>query len=205
MGLELTTLGEIIGSEAKNNAADIFLFVRWLYEGNELLRQLPFNELYDSIDTQFGITGIDGIKYNASQAQARSQTNTENISALDSRIDDLEEADVSWSEVTEKPSTFAPSAHDHDDFYLSPTWASWIGDGTSALYNYIYCRIAGFSENDTFRSNQIREGYISRSEGLSLVVEENMPREDSIRWYFQTIGVDPDRAISAINAMGSMY
>ena len=32
MGLELTTLGEIIGSEAKNNAADIFLFVRWLYE-----------------------------------------------------------------------------------------------------------------------------------------------------------------------------
>ena len=131
MGLELTTLGEIIGSEAKNNAADIFLFVRWLYEGNELLRQLPFNELYDSIDTQFGITGIDGIEYNASQAQARSQTNTVNISALDSRIDDLEEADVSWSEVTEKPSTFAPSAHDHDDFYLSPAWAPWVGDGTS--------------------------------------------------------------------------
>lgn len=131
MGLELTTLGEIIGSEAKNNAADIFLFVRWLYEGNELLRQMPFNELYDSIDTQFKISGIGGIEYNASQAQARSQSNAENISALDSRIDDLEEADVSWSEVTEKPSTFAPSAHDHDDFYLSPAWAKWAGNGTS--------------------------------------------------------------------------
>lgn len=107
-----------------------------------------------------------------------------------------------WNEREIHDTLFNRYGWEKEEGYPS-TWR--IGDGTSALYNYIYCRIAGFSENDTFRSNQIREGYISRSEGLSLVVEENMPREDSIRWYFQTIGVDPDRAISAINAMGSMY
>ena len=38
------------------------------------------------------------------------------------------------------------------------TWR--IGDGTASFYNYIYTLIVGFSENDTFRSNQIREGMI---------------------------------------------
>src|SRR6185503_9291609 len=36
------------------------------------------------------------------------------------------------------------------------TWR--IGDGTAAFYNYIYYTVAGFTEHDTFRSNQIREG-----------------------------------------------
>lgn len=38
----------------------------------------------------------------------------------------------------------------------STTWR--IGDGTAGLYNYIYYLVAGFSEHDTFRSNQVREG-----------------------------------------------
>ena len=43
---------------------------------------------------------------------------------------------------------------------------SWrIGDGTASFYNYIYYTIAGFTEHDTFRSNQIREGVISRDQG----------------------------------------
>ena len=36
----------------------------------------------------------------------------------------------------------------------STTWR--IGDGTAAMYNYIYYKVAGFTEHDTFRSNQIR-------------------------------------------------
>ena len=48
------------------------------------------------------------------------------------------------------------------------TTTTWrIGDGTVAFYNYCYFTIAGFSEIDTFRSNQIREGALSREEGLS--------------------------------------
>ncbi|MDG1689720.1 MAG: hypothetical protein P8I02_02935, partial [Flavobacteriales bacterium] len=43
------------------------------------------------------------------------------------------------------------------------TKSTWrIGDGTAAFYNYIYYMVSGFNENDTFRSNQIREGLLSR-------------------------------------------
>ena len=31
-------------------------------------------------------------------------------------------------------------------------------DGTAGFYNYVYHTVAGFTEHDTFRSNQIREG-----------------------------------------------
>lgn len=86
------------------------------------------------------------------------------------------------------------------------TKSTWrIGDGTAAFYNYIYYRVAGFTENDTFRSNQIREGLVGRSEALSLVREENRPRLESIEWYCRTIGIDWRGAIGAVNAMPTLY
>jgi glutamine---fructose-6-phosphate transaminase (isomerizing) len=36
----------------------------------------------------------------------------------------------------------------------STTWR--IGDGTAGFYNYVYYTVAGFTEHDTFRSNQIK-------------------------------------------------
>ena len=61
------------------------------------------------------------------------------------------------------------------DWEMAPdTQTTWrIGDGTAAFYNYIYYVLAGFTEHDTFRSNQIREGDISREEALRLVADEN--------------------------------
>ncbi len=90
---------------------------------------------------------------------------------------------------------------------LSPdTTSSWrIGDGTAAFYNYVYGLVAGFTEFDTFRSNQIREGMISREEGLQAVLRENRPRFESMQWYFDIIGVDMERALKAINAMPRLY
>ena len=44
------------------------------------------------------------------------------------------------------------------------TWR--IGDGTAAFYNYVYYTVAGFTEHDTFRSNQIREGDLTRDEAI---------------------------------------
>ena len=35
-------------------------------------------------------------------------------------------------------------------------------DGKTAFNNFVYFTVAGFSEYDNFRSNQIREGLISR-------------------------------------------
>jgi len=59
----------------------------------------------------------------------------------------------------------------------------------------------GFTEFDTFRSNQVREGMLDRKEALRLVLDENRPRVNSLRWYFDTIGLDGNEAIRRINLM----
>jgi hypothetical protein len=79
------------------------------------------------------------------------------------------------------------------------TWR--IGDGTAAFYNYIYYMVAGFTENDTFRSNQIREGLITREEALIKIEIENQPRWDSIQWYCNTIGIDFVEVVKIINSI----
>ena len=86
---------------------------------------------------------------------------------------------------------------------LKSTWR--IGDGTASFYNYIYFTVAGFSEFDTFRSNQIREGMITREEALDLVNDENKPRYDSLRWYLEIVGVDYNKTIEIINNITKLY
>ncbi|HQY00570.1 MAG TPA: hypothetical protein PLV08_12410, partial [Flavobacteriales bacterium] len=58
---------------------------------------------------------------------------------------------------------------------------------------------------DTFRSNQIREGMITREEGLAHVLRENRPRFESMMWYFDIIDVDMERALKVINAIPRLY
>jgi len=83
------------------------------------------------------------------------------------------------------------------------TWR--IGDGTAPFYNYIYNTIAGFSEFDTFRSNQIREGLLNREKALSLVKEENRPRYQSLKWYTDQINIDLEEAVKKINSSPKLY
>jgi hypothetical protein len=86
------------------------------------------------------------------------------------------------------------------------TQTTWrIGDGTAPFYNYIYYTVAGFSEYDTFRSNQIREGMLSREEGMQLVMKENRPRYPSIKWYTDIVGLDFSTTIKRINSMPKLY
>ena len=77
------------------------------------------------------------------------------------------------------------------DWECAPdTTTTWrIGDGTAAFYNYVYYTVAGFTEHDTFRSNQIREGDLTREEALALVMEENAPRYPNIKWYLDVLGL----------------
>ncbi len=82
------------------------------------------------------------------------------------------------------------------------TTTTWrIGDGTAAFYNYIYYTVAGFSEHDTFRSNQIREGDLSRDKALRMVADENRPRYPNIKWYLDAVGLDFGSVISVINRL----
>jgi glucosamine--fructose-6-phosphate aminotransferase (isomerizing) len=93
------------------------------------------------------------------------------------------------------------------DWELAPdTPTTWrIGDGTAAFYNYVYYTVAGFTEHDTFRSNQIREGQISRAEALTLVEEENRPRYPNFKWYLDAIGLDFAETVKVINTIPRLY
>ena len=86
------------------------------------------------------------------------------------------------------------------------THSTWrIGDGTASFYNYVYTLVAGFSENDTFRSNQIREGMIDREDALNLVYKENEPRYNSLKWYLEIVGLDFIDTIKIINKIERQY
>lgn len=83
------------------------------------------------------------------------------------------------------------------------TWR--IGDGTAPFYNYIYYKLAGFTEFDTFKSNQIREGMISREQALQEIDKSNQVSLDGFMWYCETIGIDPFMAVRIINSVKPLY
>lgn len=83
------------------------------------------------------------------------------------------------------------------------TWRT--DDGTTPFYNYIYVTVSGFTENDAFRSNQIREGILTRKEALRIVEQENKPRYNAIRDYLVKVGLDYDTVIKKIDAIPRLY
>lgn len=89
------------------------------------------------------------------------------------------------------------------DLESGATWR--VDDGSPGFYNYIYCQIQGFTENDSFRSRQIREGMITRNMALELVYKENKPRYQSLNWYFKSIGVEGDSVLKMIDAIPKKY
>ncbi|WP_320045043.1 hypothetical protein [uncultured Desulfobacter sp.] len=88
------------------------------------------------------------------------------------------------------------------------TKSTWrIGDGTSAFYNYIYLTIAGFNEFDTFRSNQIREGLLTRGEATHLLETDHLPRYETIEQYLKTIEINMPlgKVLAIINTAPKLY
>lgn len=85
----------------------------------------------------------------------------------------------------------------------STTWR--IGDGTAGFYNYVYYTVAGFTEHDTFRSNQIREGQLTREKALELVEDENKPRYQNIRWYLDALDLNFEHVIKIVNSIPKLY
>ena len=90
--------------------------------------------------------------------------------------------------------------NEYDWELATDTDTTWrIGDGTAGFYNYVYYTIAGFTEHDTFRSNQVREGVLSREEALKLVEKENRPRYENIAQYLKMLDLDFNTVITTIN------
>lgn len=86
------------------------------------------------------------------------------------------------------------------------TVSTWrIGDGTAPFYNYIYYNVCGFTENDTLRSNQIREGHLERDQALKLVYNDNQPRWESLEWYFDILGMNMIDVLRTVKRMKKLY
>jgi hypothetical protein len=83
------------------------------------------------------------------------------------------------------------------------TWR--IGDGYTSFINYIYHTVAGFSEYDTFRSNQIREGLISRDEAMALISQDNEPKLDVLYDFAKQTGFNLEEVLTRINSIEKIY
>ena len=80
-----------------------------------------------------------------------------------------------------------------------------MGDGQTAFNNFVYFTLAGFSEYDNFRSNQIREGLISREEAIKLCEEDNKIKYDTLKNFSEVIGFNLDNVLSKINCLDKIY
>ena len=87
------------------------------------------------------------------------------------------------------------------DWETSPestnTWR--IGDGYTAFINYVYHRVAGFSEFDVFRSHQVRDGLIDRPRALALAADDNRPRLGELREFARLIGFNLEEVLALID------
>jgi glucosamine--fructose-6-phosphate aminotransferase (isomerizing) len=77
------------------------------------------------------------------------------------------------------------------------TWR--VGDATAAFYNYVYQHALGFNEFDTFRSNQVRSGQITREKAMQLLETDVAPRVSDFNDYASTVGTDPLELLDAIH------
>ena len=83
------------------------------------------------------------------------------------------------------------------------TWR--VGDATASFYNYAYQYSLGFNELDTFRSNQIRSGQISRDEALALLEEESKPRVNDFNNYAVMAGIAPGDLLAYIHKLNPRF
>ncbi len=80
-----------------------------------------------------------------------------------------------------------------------------MGDFHTAFTNYVYYTIGGFSEYDDFRSNQIREGIISRDEALKLVKKDNSIRYQSLQEFSRLVGFNLEHVLKEIESVPKLY
>ena len=90
-----------------------------------------------------------------------------------------------------------------DSQYGENQWR--MDDFHTAFNNYVYYTIGGFSEFDDFRSNQIREGILTRDEALKLAAKDNTVKFENLLQFSQLIGFNLEHVLSKIEAVPKLY
>jgi len=80
-----------------------------------------------------------------------------------------------------------------------------MGDGQTAFTNYIFSTVAGFTEFDTFRSRQVREGLLTRDEALRLAEIDNRPKHETLQYFSYLVGFNLDEVLAQINSVPKLY
>ena len=80
-----------------------------------------------------------------------------------------------------------------------------MGDGQTTFNNFIYYTLAGFSEFDNFRTNQICEGQISRNLALELAKKDNSFKYEVLKNFSEIIGFNLDDVLSKIASIPKLY
>ena len=80
-----------------------------------------------------------------------------------------------------------------------------MGDGQTTCNNFIYYTLAGFSEFDNFRSNQICEGILEREQALKLVQKDNSFKYEILKNFSEIIGFNLDDVLSRIVSLQKLY
>lgn len=110
---------------------------------------------------------------------------------------------VPWDEKLIERTLKEEYGWESDEKYGTNQWR--MGDAHTAFIDYIYYTIAGFSEFDNFRSNQIREGLITREKALELLQEDNRPRIAMLQDFSQLIGFNLEEVLLRINSIPRLY
>jgi hypothetical protein len=85
----------------------------------------------------------------------------------------------------------------------NPNRSTWrVGDASAAFYNYVYLSAVGFTEFDTFRSNQIRAGQLSREAALLNLQRDNTPNISKFVDYCNLIDINPELLAQTIRGIG---
>ena len=90
-----------------------------------------------------------------------------------------------------------------DSAYGKNQWR--MGDGQTTFNNFIYYTLAGFSEFDNFRSNQICEELIDRETGLKLADKDNQFKYETLKNFSEIIGFNLDDVLSKIISFPKLY
>lgn len=80
-----------------------------------------------------------------------------------------------------------------------------MDDFHTCFINYVYYTVGGFSEFDDFRSNQIREGLITRDEAIKLAAQDNKIRYESLLQFSQIVGFNLEHVLKKIEAIPKLY
>jgi len=110
---------------------------------------------------------------------------------------------INWNEAEIKKVLKEVYNWESDISYGKNQWR--MGDGQTAFNNYIYYTIAGFSEYDNFRSNQIRENLITRAEAEKLATEDNKFKYDTLKNFSEIIGFNLEDVLSQIQCIPKLF